>query len=145
MRRVFDGRLLASLPLAAALVAGAAGIGVRAPGPAKQPQASGSDVEVVQLRPNFYVVGGAGGNIAVQVGPAGMVLVDTGTAQMADKALAAIDRLSAGKIRYIINTSADADHVGGNEILAKAGKSILGLQGTSGVSEDVFTNGGAAS
>ena len=45
----------------------------------------------------------------------------------------------------MINTSADPDHSGGNEKLSKAGTTILGNPGSSGVSEDVFTNGGAAS
>jgi glyoxylase-like metal-dependent hydrolase (beta-lactamase superfamily II) len=35
--------------------------------------------------------------------------------------------------------------VGGNEKLSKAGQTILGNPGSSGVSEDVYTNGGAAS
>ena len=50
-------------------------------------QAPASDVEVVQLRPNFYVIGGAGGNIVVQTGPEGVILVDSGSTAMADKVL----------------------------------------------------------
>jgi hypothetical protein len=60
------------------------------------------------------MIAGAGGNIAVQVGPAGVILVDTGSAQASDKVLAAVQRLTSRRIRYIINTSSDADHVGGN-------------------------------
>jgi glyoxylase-like metal-dependent hydrolase (beta-lactamase superfamily II) len=49
-------------------------------------------------------------------------------------------------IRYIINTNADADHVGGNEKLSKAGTTVLsGAIGQRGIDEDVLTNGGAAS
>ena len=84
-------------------------------------QAQTGDLDVVQLRPNFYVIGGAGGNIVVQIGPEGVILVDSGSTEMADKVLAAIRRLTPLPIRYIINTSMDADHVGGNEKLAKAG------------------------
>ena len=54
-------------------------------------------------------------------------------------------RLTDGSIRYIIDTSADKDHTGGNDTVAKAGKTILGNQGSAGFSEDVYTNGGAAS
>jgi len=88
-------------------------------------QAQTGDLEVVQLRPNFYVIGGAGGNVVVQLGPEGVVLVDSGSTERADQVLAAIRRLTDLPIRYIINTSMDADHTGGNEKLAKAGLSIL--------------------
>jgi cyclase len=108
-------------------------------------QASNDDLDVVQVRPDFYMIAGAGGNIAVQVGPAGIILVDTGLAQMSDKVLTAVQRLTSRRIRYIINTSSDADHVGGNEKLSKAGQTILGNPGSSGVSEEVYTNGAAAS
>ena len=39
-------------------------------------QSGGTALETVQLRPNFYMIGGAGGNIGVQVGSDGVVLVD---------------------------------------------------------------------
>jgi glyoxylase-like metal-dependent hydrolase (beta-lactamase superfamily II) len=107
--------------------------------------AQAPQLDVVQVRPDFYMIAGAGGNIAVQVGPAGVILVDTGLAPMSEEVLTAVRRLTSGPIRYIINTSGDADHTGGNEKLSRAGQTILGNPGSSGVSEDVYTNGGAAS
>ena len=93
----------------------------------------------MQLRPNFYVIGGAGGNIVVQTGPEGVILVDSGSTAMADKVLATIRRLTPLPIRYIINTSMDADHVGGNEKLSKAGLSILpgAVAAGAGLSDDL--------
>jgi cyclase len=111
---------------------------------ARTSQQGGGALDVVQVRPDFYMIAGAGGNVAVQLGPAGVVLVDSGSAQMADAMLAAINRLTDRPIRYVINTSADADHVGGNDRLSKAGQTILGHQGSSGVSEEVYTSGGVA-
>jgi cyclase len=125
------------------LLAGLVVVGGRAP--VARAQQPGNDLDVVQLRPNFYVIAGAGANIAVQVGPAGAILVDTGSRQMSDKVLAAVKRLTDGSIRYIIDTSSDADRTGGNERVSRAGKTILGNTGSAGVSEDVYTNGGAAS
>ena len=64
---------------------------------------------------------GAGGNITVQVGSMGVLLVDTGLAQFSDKVIAAVRTLSDKPIHYIINTHVHPDHVGGNETLAKIG------------------------
>lgn len=82
------------------------------------------DVEVFQVVPNFYVIAGAGGNIAVQTGPDGVVLVNAGSADMADKVVAAIKTLTPQPIRYVITTSADPDNAGGNATLSKAGQSF---------------------
>ena len=112
---------------------------------ARAQQATSSDLDVVQVRPNFYMIAGAGANIAVQVGPIGAIVVDTGSEHLSDKVVAAVKRLTDGSIRYIIDTSADADHTGGNEKVAKAGRTILGNTGSAGFSEDVYTNSGAAS
>ncbi len=42
-------------------------------------------LDVVQIRPNFYVIAGAGGNIGVQIGPDGVVLVDAGRENAANR------------------------------------------------------------
>lgn len=133
--------LIAVAAIAARVIPGAMPVVLHA----QAPQPGGGDLEVIQVRPNFYVIAGAGANIAVHVGPIGAIVVDTGSRQMSDQVLAAVKRLAAGSVRYIINTSADADHTGGNEKVAKAGKTILGNTGSAGFSEDVYTNGGAAS
>ena len=110
-------------------------------------QAQTGDLDVVQLRPNFYVIGGAGGNVVVQLGPEGVILVDSGSTERADQVLAAIRRLTDLPIRYIINTSMDADHTGGNEKLARAGLSILpgAVVAGAGLDDDVVSNFGRAS
>ncbi len=88
------------------------------------------DIEVIRVQPNFYMIAGAGGNIAVQIGPDGVLLVDTGAARMTDRVMAEIRKLTSLPIRFIINSSADADHVGGNEKLAKGadGAVIIGTE-----------------
>jgi glyoxylase-like metal-dependent hydrolase (beta-lactamase superfamily II) len=100
------------------------------------------NLEVLQVRPNFYMIAGAGGNIGFQVGADGVVVVDSGSPASADSVVEAIKKVTPQPIRYVINTSADADHVGGNETLAKAGKTLF-TQGGIGVNADFL--GGAAS
>ena len=92
---------------------------------AQSQQASRTNLEVLQVRPNFYMIAGAGGNIGFQVGPDGVVVVDSGSASNADAVVAAIKKVTAQPIRYLINTSADPDHVGGNAVVAKAGQTLF--------------------
>ena len=106
--------------------------------------ADNGGIDVVQIRPNFYMIGGAGGNIGVQIGADGVVLVNAGTAAAADQVSAALKKLTPLPIRYIINTNAEADFVGGNGKLAKTGKTIfINLLGGGGLA-DATSNGGAA-
>lgn len=107
----------------------------------------GPPLDVVQLRPNFHVIAGAGGNIVVQVGHDGVILVDSGAREAADRVLAAIRQITPLPIRYIINTSMAADHIGGNEVLARAGLSILpgAVAAGGGLSDDLVSNSGRAS
>ena len=87
--------------------------------------ADANALEVIQIRPNFYVIGGDGSNIAVQFGTDGVVVVDTGTGDKAKQVIGEIRKLSTRPIRYVINTSADPDHVGGNDELSAAGQSVI--------------------
>ncbi len=93
-------------------------------------QPASGDLEVVPVVPNFYMLAGAGGNIAVQSGPDGVVLVNAGSGEMSAKVIAAIQKLTPQPIRYIIDTSDDAENVGGNAELAKAGQSFTQASNT---------------
>ena len=90
-----------------------------------QPRQATPPFETIQIRPNVYVIFGAGSNIAVHVGEDGVVLVDSGSAGTSDRVMAAVKAITNQPIRMIINTSADADHVGGNEAIASAGSSMI--------------------
>ena len=63
-------------------------------------------LDVVKVRKNFYMIAGAGGNIGVQIGSDGVVLVNAGTAAATDQVLAALKKLTDLPIRYIINADA---------------------------------------
>src|SRR5262245_19882955 len=89
------------------------------------PSSLKNEIEVVPVRGNVYLFSGAGANIVASVGPEGVLVVDSGRAEMSDKVLAAIQRLNrelsvGGKpivsskpvkpIRYIVNTSPLPEH-----------------------------------
>src|ERR1700682_5880221 len=106
------------------VLSGLALVGVaRAPGGAVA-QGNAAGLEVLQIRPNFYMIVGAGANIGAQIGPNGVVLVNAGTAEASGEVVAAVTKLTDQPIRYIIDTSADPDVVGGNAKIASAGRNI---------------------
>ena len=84
------------------------------------------EVRILPVRDNIFMLVGAGGNITVQTGDQGILIVDTQFAGMSDKILAALAELSDAPLRYIINTHFHGDHVGGNVPLARAGSRISG-------------------
>ena len=92
-----------------------------APPPQRSPAPPAGGLETIQIRPNVYVIFGAGANITVHTGEDGVMLVDTGTEANADKVITAVRAINAGRIRMIFNTSADLEHVGGNDKVGAAG------------------------
>ena len=84
------------------------------------------DIRIVHVSGGVYLLVGGGANIVVQVGNEGVLVVDTGAANMTDKVLAAIRELSKKEIRWIVNTTLDPDHVGGNERISNAGRTVNG-------------------
>jgi len=75
---------------------------------------------VIPVLGNIWMIGGAGGNIAVQVGDDGVLIVDAGAEAASDRVIAELKKLSPRNLRWIINTSADMDRTGGNEKIAKS-------------------------
>src|SRR5262249_56542217 len=89
-----------------------------------------SEIHMLHVQGNVYMLVGAGGNIAVQAGKDGVLLVDTGGAQTTDQVLTTVKQLAKPitnrPIRFIINTHFHPDHTGGNEKLRAAGATITG-------------------
>ena len=52
--------------------------------------AQDSGIDIVKVRKNFYMIAGAGGNIGVQIGSDGIVLVNSGAAAASEKLIAGI-------------------------------------------------------
>ena len=73
-------------------------------------QQTSPEIQTLKVQGNVYLLTGAGSNIAVQIGDTGVLVVDTGKAETAEKVVAAIRRLSDKPIQYIVNTHMHADH-----------------------------------
>ena len=83
-------------------------------------------LDVQQVSGNVYMIVGAGGNTTVFTGPEGVMVVDTSFAPMSGKIIDAIRKISDAPIRWIVNTHVHSDHIGGNEAIARAGRTRAG-------------------
>jgi len=84
-----------------------------------------TQMEIVDVSDDIYMLVGRGGNIGVSVGEDGVFLVDDQFAPLTGKILAAIATLTDKPVRFVLNTHFHGDHVGGNENLGKAGAIIV--------------------
>jgi cyclase len=103
---------------AATMTAAAAGLVAQTPAP--------SDVQSWPVRESVFMLVGPGANTTVQAGRDGLFVVDTQTGAASASLLAAIRRMSDKPVRFIVNTTLDADHIGGNEAVAKSGNMLAG-------------------
>ena len=96
--------------------------------------ASNSDVGILHVQGKVYMVNLGDVNITAQVGDDGILLVDSGPADMSEKLIAALRQRFEGKrIRQLINTHAHLDHTGGNAaVVAAAGGGAAGGRGGGG-------------
>jgi cyclase len=85
-----------------------------------------------KIAPNLYILSGsagadpghqdaAGGRIGVLAGPDGIFLVDSQYAQITDRVVAAIRKISPEPIRFLVNTHVHGDHTAGNANFVKMG------------------------
>src|SRR5512138_3024647 len=117
-------RLRLTLTMIAIAAGAALAIGGRAV--AQQQDFDKVVMDVVQVRPNVYIIVGAGGNTTIQFGDEGVMVVDTQFPQVSAKLLAAIRSISDAPIRYVVSTHVHGDHIGGNEAISKAGRTRAG-------------------
>jgi glyoxylase-like metal-dependent hydrolase (beta-lactamase superfamily II) len=137
-------------------------------GGVQQPQASGGNFfKSYPVQGNIWLLPEPNVNVVVSLGRDGVMLVDSGTAENANKLLATVKQLSSDllarqvpftpcvglncnafhypygysspsfdgitasvappkPIRYILNTSTHAAHIGGNAVIRKSGKTYVG-------------------
>ncbi len=106
-----------------ALMSAAAAASAQTP-PAPAGSAASSQTPPVPLRGGLSMLTVAGMNVTVQDGPQGLVVVDTGPASAASQLLRQIREFSDRPIRFLIDTNADAQVIGGNAVVAAAGQSL---------------------
>jgi cyclase len=101
------------------IAAAACAAGLRAQTPA---------VAVLPVQGSVSMLTVSGMNVAVQIGRNGVLIVDAPPASAVPALMAEIRKLTDKPIRYIVNTSADPDHVGGNAVLVSAavGRDVRG-------------------
>jgi cyclase len=81
---------------------------------AAQQDFSKVEIKASHVSGNIHMLEGAGGNIAVSVGPDGLLIVDDQYAPLAEKIEAALAKLSPGRLKFVLNTHFHGDHTGGN-------------------------------
>ena len=103
-----------------------------AAGSAAQTHASAAvtPIKVTRLYGNVYLLQGEGGNMALQTGPEGNILIDSSYAPAVPRILEAVGNVSKDAPFALINTHWHGDHTGGNEGLHAAGFTIFAHQNT---------------
>src|SRR5215469_16049098 len=89
---------------------------------AKDPDPHDGQIHVWPVQGNVYLLAGDGANMAVQIGPQGAFVVDSGAGKLSDQAIAAIAKLTPQRIQFVVNTSFHSDHTGGNLKFHAAGQ-----------------------
>ncbi len=85
-------------------------------------------ITVQHVTDNIEMLTVDGVNIAVQHGPQGLVVVDSGPASASSAVLAELGKIG-GEIHYIIDTSGEDELIGGAPAVAAAGESLMQVMG----------------
>ena len=87
--------------------------------------AAQTPITTTELADNVYLLQGFGGNMVLQTGPDGNLLIDSSFSTSVQKVLAAIGAVSKGAPHLLVNTHWHYDHTDGNEGMHAAGFTIL--------------------
>src|SRR6195952_1800568 len=89
------------------------------------PDFSKVEIKTTDLGDHVYMLEGQGGNITVATASEGIIMVDGQYAPLHDKIKTAVAEISKRPIKYLINTHFHGDHIGGNELFAKGGATVI--------------------
>jgi glyoxylase-like metal-dependent hydrolase (beta-lactamase superfamily II) len=93
-------------------------------------QAATTPIKTTRLGDNLFLLQGVGGNMALQTGAEGNVLIDASYAPAVPRIIEAIAAQSKAAPFVLINTHWHGDHTGGNEGLHAAGFTIVAHKNT---------------
>ena len=111
--------------------------------PMRDPAPEG--IRSMHVKGQVWAIFGAGGNISVQIGDEGVLVVDTGTSEMAPAVREEIRRLAGSRpIRYVISTHFHGDHTGGNVVLANEPDQLAAVLGHENVGRRLIETGAEA-
>ena len=114
--------------------AGADAVKARETAPLRNSEAPRAEIQALHVQGNVHMLVGAGGNIIVQAGDEGVLVIDTGVESRGADVLAAIRRISPRPVRIVINTHVHSEHTGANAAIAAAGRWLGGnAPGNSGL------------
>jgi len=92
------------------------------------------DLQVIPVQGGVYMLqtAAAGGNVGVLPGPDGVLVVDNQVPNLAEAVLRGVQRITSEPIRFVINTHVHIDHIGGNELMAGLGATIIAQENVYG-------------
>jgi glyoxylase-like metal-dependent hydrolase (beta-lactamase superfamily II) len=87
--------------------------------------ASINNSNAIKVADVIYMISDYGCNIGIVTGKDGLLIIDSGNEETANKMDSSILAISDLSIKYLLNTHMHFDHVGGNKILAEKGAIII--------------------
>ena len=86
---------------------------------------SSDEAVVTKLTDQIYMIQAGGGNIAISKGSQGIFMIDNGLIENKDKVLKAVESISEGAVKILVNTHWHYDHAGNNESFGDKGTMII--------------------
>ena len=98
-------------------------------------------IQAVHVQGNVWMLVTPDGNLALQVGEEGALLVDTGRTGTSDAVLAAIHQVTTRPLRFIVNTSARPNRIGNNAAFRMSTVDVIDEQPSGLVPEIIAREG----
>ena len=130
-------RQLCRFPLVAAMAAIALGAATasHAQAPVGQTPEAPDEIGVLHVQGSVYMLhlpGPEDTNLVAQVGPQGILLVDTGPAGLSERVMATIEERFDRTVEIVVNTHLHPEHTGGNEAFQRAADEARTASGRGG-------------
>src|SRR5215813_9982791 len=82
-------------------------------------------ITATKLTPDLVMLSGDGGNVAIVIGPDGLLMIDGGLPERSADLIKAVADVDRHRIATLFNTHWHYDHVGSNETLGGKGTKIV--------------------